>query len=57
MVRTTIDIDDDLWRIVRIKANNENKTLMDSLEGILEDYIEDHGENYSYSIGKGKEKS
>lgn len=49
VVRTTVDVNDSLWRIVRIRAGKENKTTREALELILRDFIEDHGKEYGYT--------
>lgn len=54
MVRTTIEIDDALWRIVRIRTEREGGTIPEALEQILRDFIEEHGKEYGYPIEKIK---
>lgn len=54
MVRTTVDIDDALWRIVRIRAERESTITPKALEEILRDFIKDHGAEYGYPIEKIK---
>ncbi|MBA7602135.1 hypothetical protein ES703_09221 [subsurface metagenome] len=54
MVRTSVDVDSALWRIVRIRANREGITLMDALEQILRDFIKDHGKEYDYTLEQTK---
>lgn len=53
-MRTTIEIDDALWRIVRIKAGKEDKTLPEALEQVLRRFIEEHGKDYGYLIEKAE---
>lgn len=48
LVRTTIEIDDALWRIVRIRVGRESITTPEALEQILRDFIKDHGKEYGY---------
>jgi len=48
LVKTTIEVDDVLWRIVRIKADKENIPVPKALERILEEYIKNHGDEYGY---------
>lgn len=54
LVRTSVDVDSALWRIVRIRANREGITLMDALEQILRDFIKDHGKEYDYTLEQTK---
>lgn len=48
LVRTTVDVDKALWRIVRIRAGKESITIPGALERILRDFIKDHGKEYGY---------
>ncbi len=54
--RTSIDVDKALWRIVKIRAEREEMTLMDALEHILREYIKDHGEEYGYTLKQLKRR-
>lgn len=40
-VRTTIEVDRQLWRQVRAEAAGEGKNISEKLEDILGDYFED----------------
>lgn len=50
MVKTTIDIDDSLWRIVKIRAEKEDVAYPRALERTLREFIKDHGEEYGYPL-------
>lgn len=41
LVRTSIEVDRQLWRQVRAEAVGEGKNVSDKLEDILEAYFED----------------
>lgn len=41
-------ISDDLWGVIRMKANKKDTMLREALEQILKTYIEDHGANHDY---------
>lgn len=42
MVNTTIDVSDDLWKVVTIRANRDDITKNEALERILAEYLDDH---------------
>lgn len=48
--KTSVDVERTLWRIVKIRAELEEVTLMDALERILREYIKNHGEEYGYTL-------
>jgi len=39
MVKTRIEVPDDAWRIVRMKAGRDGISVSEALEQILRDYI------------------
>ncbi|MBA7505074.1 hypothetical protein ES706_03737 [subsurface metagenome] len=55
--KTSVDVERALWRIVKIRAEREEVTLMDALERILREYIKDHGEEYGYTLEQIKRRS
>jgi len=48
LVKTTIEVDDDLWRVVRMRADKEDISVPEAHEKILEEFIENHGGEYGY---------
>jgi len=50
LVKTTIEIDDDLWRIVKIRADKEDVSYSEALMLILKDFIKNHGMEYGYPL-------
>jgi len=39
MVKTRVEVSDEAWRIVRMKADRDGITTSEALEQILRDYI------------------
>ncbi len=54
--KTSVDVEKALWRIVKIRAEREEITLMDALENILREYIKDHGKEYGYTLGQAEKE-
>jgi metal-responsive CopG/Arc/MetJ family transcriptional regulator len=50
MVNTTIDVPDEVWRIVKIRCSKEEVERSEALEEILREYIKDHGSEYGYGL-------
>lgn len=50
MVKTTIDVDDKVWKVVRIKASREDISTSKALERIIERYTADHGKEIGYKL-------
>lgn len=50
MVKTTVDVNDKVWKAVRIKASRDGITVPEALERIIETFIKDYGKEIGYNL-------
>lgn len=50
VTKTTIDVNDAVWKVVQLKAKREDISVSKALECIIERFIKEHGKEEGYSL-------